>query len=203
MCSHPCTALLIGLYLFSPMYCPSFYLWMIRTYSHSCTAHLEKSGTTQAYSLYKKEICHSLTQDRLLAVHGPWQACAYSQMGSRWPRIGSCKDEQYMREYGDSLFTRESTLRINSFAELDYIYMTGSKHKCNLYWLKWIQKYFHMISDINATLWWLVGEKWFEYRLACILWQALLSAHKITSLVLVRSLFTIYLTTTRRELSSG
>ena len=100
--SHPCTALLIGLYLFSPMYCPSFYLWMIRTYSHSCTAHLEKSGTTQAYSLYKKEVCHSLTQDRLLAVHGPWQACAYSQMGSRWPRIGSCKDEQFMDEYGDS-----------------------------------------------------------------------------------------------------
>ena len=168
MRSHPCTANFIGLYIFSPMYCSSFYLWIVCNYSHPCTAH----------------------------------SVAYSQMNNTWARIGSCKDEQYMREYGDSLFTRESTLRINSFAELDYRYMTGSKHKCNLYWLKWIQKYFHMISDINATLWWLVGEKWFEYRLACILWQALLSAHKITSLVLVRSLFTIYLTTTRRELSS-
>ena len=28
-------------YLFSPMYCSSFYLWMICTYSHPCTAYLD------------------------------------------------------------------------------------------------------------------------------------------------------------------
>ena len=50
MRSHPCTALLFGWYVFSPIYCPFFYLWMVRTYSHPCTAHLEKPGTTHAYS---------------------------------------------------------------------------------------------------------------------------------------------------------
>ena len=35
-------------------------------------------------------------------VHGPRQATAYSQMSSTWVRIGSCKEEQYMGEYGDS-----------------------------------------------------------------------------------------------------
>ena len=51
MLSRPCTGLLFGSYLFSPIYSSSFYLWMVCTYSHPYTAHLEKTGTNDIFRI--------------------------------------------------------------------------------------------------------------------------------------------------------